>query len=72
MAPMSYAPFDHRCLISKEAVREGIFATSGNTLQIFSVGESGDAASAVASSLGLEDDNAFNSNHCFPRGSPIL
>jgi hypothetical protein len=41
MAPMSYVPLDHGCSFSNEAVREGIVATSGNTLRILSVGGEG-------------------------------
>jgi len=65
---MSYAPLDHGCSFSNEAVREGIVATSGNTLRILSVGDSGDAAAAA--SLGSEDDEAFNSNRVNLRYTP--
>lgn len=57
MAPMSYAPLDHGCSFSNEVVREGIVATSGTTLRILSVGDSG--GNDVI--LGAEDDEAFNS-----------
>lgn len=66
MAPMSYAPLDHGCSFSNEAVREGIVATSGNTLRILSVGESG--GNDVA--LGAEDDEAFNSTRVSLRYTP--
>jgi len=68
MAPMSYAPLDHGCSFSNEAVKEGIVATSGNTLRILSVGGESDAA-AVAK-LGSEDDEAFNSNRIDLRYTP--
>ena len=68
MAPMSYAPLDHGCSFSNEAVKEGIVATSGNTLRILSVGAEDDAA-AVAK-LGSEDDESFNSNRIDLRYTP--
>ena len=68
MAPMSYAPLDHGCSFSNEAVKEGIVATSGNTLRILSVGGEDDAA-AIAK-LGSEDDEAFNSNRIDLRYTP--
>mmetsp|Transcript_23184 Transcript_23184/g.49148 ORF Transcript_23184/g.49148 Transcript_23184/m.49148 type:complete len:1382 (+) Transcript_23184:152-4297(+) len=66
MAPMSYAPLDHGCSFSNEAVKEGIVATSGNTLRILSVGDNG--GSDVV--LGAEDDEAFNSNRVALRYTP--
>ena len=65
MAPMSYAPLDHGCSFSNEAIPEGIVATSGNTLRILSVGDSGDTPA-----LGAEDDEAFNSNRVELRYTP--
>lgn len=66
MAPMSYAPLDHGCSFSNEAVREGIVATSGTTLRILSVGGSG--GNDVI--LGAEDDEAFNSTRIGLRYTP--
>ena len=66
LAPMSYAPLDHGCSFSNEAVREGIVATSGSTLRILSVGESG--GNDVV--LGAEDDEAFNSTRIGLRYTP--
>jgi splicing factor 3B subunit 3 len=66
MAPLSYAPLDHGCSFSNEAVREGIVATSGKTLRIMSVGGSG--GNDVI--LGAEDDEAFNSNRVGLRYTP--
>ena len=66
MAPMSYVPLDHGCSFSNEAVREGIVATSGSTLRILSVGESG--GNNVI--LGAEDDEAFNSTRVDLRYTP--
>ncbi|KAL7490114.1 hypothetical protein ACHAW6_015826 [Cyclotella cf. meneghiniana] len=66
MAPMSYAPLDHGCSFSNEAVKEGIVATSGNTLRILSVGESG--GNDIV--LGAEDDEAFNSTRVGLRYTP--
>ena len=66
MAPMSYAPLDHGCSFSNEAVREGIVATSGRTLRILSVGESG-GNNAL---LGNDDDEAFNSTNVSLRYTP--
>ncbi|KAL7548666.1 hypothetical protein ACHAWF_011936 [Thalassiosira exigua] len=57
-APLSYAPLDHGCSFSNEAVGEGVVATAGNTLRILSVGD-GDADAATS---GSGDDEAFNSN----------
>ena len=51
-APLSYAPLDHACAFSSEAVAEGIVATAGTTLRILSVEESG--------SMGGGEDEAFN------------
>ena len=65
MSPMSYAPLDHGCSFSNEAIPEGIVATSGNTLRILSVGDSGDTPA-----LGAEDDEAFNSNRVELRYTP--
>lgn len=66
MAPMSYAPLDHGCSFSNEAVKEGIVATSGTTLRILSVGGSG--GNDVV--LGAEDDEAFNSTQVGLRYTP--
>ncbi len=68
MAPMSYAPLDHGCLFSNEAVREGIVATSGNTLRILSVG--GEGGSNDACALGSKEDEAFNSKRIDLRYTP--
>ena len=65
--PLSYAPLDHGCSFSNEAVREGIVATSGNTLRILAVGEAGDDA---ATALGSDDDEAFNSHRVDLRYTP--
>jgi len=54
MAPLSYAPLDHGCSFSSDAIKEGIVATSGTTLRILSVESEG-------ACLGTEDE-AFNSN----------
>lgn len=54
MAPLSYAPLDHGCSFSSESIKEGIVATSGQTLRILTVDSEGAA-------LGSEDE-AFNSN----------
>ena len=54
MAPLSYAPLDHGCSFSSESIKEGIVATSGQTLRILTVESEGTA-------LGSEDE-AFNSN----------
>lgn len=54
MAPLSYAPLDHGCSFSSESIKEGIVATSGQTLRILTVDSEGTA-------LGSEDE-AFNSN----------
>ncbi|KAL7443975.1 hypothetical protein ACHAXH_009885 [Discostella pseudostelligera] len=72
MAPMSYAPLDHGCSFSNEAVRDGIVATSGNTLRILSVGgdSGGNTAVAAVSTLGSTDDESFNSNHIDLRYTP--
>ena len=66
MAPMSYTPLDHGCSFSNEAVREGIVATSGNTLRILSIGDSG----GNEIGLGAEDDEAFNSTRVDLRYTP--
>lgn len=66
MAPMSYAPLDHGCSFSNEAVREGIVATSGRTLRILSVGENG-GNNAL---LGNDDDEAFNATNVSLRYTP--
>lgn len=66
MAPMSYAPLDHGCSFSNDAVREGIVATSGNTLRILSVGGDG-AADATGAA---ENDEAFNSTRVGLRYTP--
>ena len=41
MAPLSYAPLDHGCSFSSDAVQEGIVATAGKTLRILSVDSTG-------------------------------
>ena len=66
MAPMSYAPLDHGCSFSNEAVREGIVATSETTLRILSIG--GNGGNDVI--LGAEDDEAFNSTQVGLRYTP--
>ncbi len=62
MAPLSYAPLDHGCSFSSEAIKEGIVATSGTTLRILSVESEG-------ACLGTEDE-AFNSNRVEMRYTP--
>uniref|UniRef100_A0A6S8VTF1 DNA damage-binding protein 1 n=1 Tax=Chaetoceros debilis TaxID=122233 RepID=A0A6S8VTF1_9STRA len=62
MAPLSYAPLDHGCSFSSDAIKEGIVATSGTTLRILSVESQG-------ASLGTEDE-AFNSNRVELRYTP--
>lgn len=62
MAPLSYAPLDHGCSFSSDAIKEGIVATSGTTLRILSVESQGSA-------LGTEDE-AFNSNKVDLRYTP--
>jgi splicing factor 3B subunit 3 len=62
MAPLSYAPLDHGCSFSSEAIKEGIVATSGKTLRILSVESEG-------ACLGTEDE-AFNSNQIDLRYTP--
>lgn len=62
MAPLSYAPLDHGCSFSSEAIKEGIVATSGKTLRILSVESEG-------ACLGTEDE-AFNSNRIDLRYTP--
>lgn len=37
MAPLSYAPLDHGCSFSSDAVSEGVVATAGKTLRILSI-----------------------------------
>ena len=66
MAPMSYAPLDHGCSFSNEAVREGIVATSGRTLRILSVGGNG-GNNAL---FGNDDDEAFNATDIGLRYTP--
>ena len=62
MAPLSYAPLDHGCSFSSDAIKEGIVATSGTTLRILSVESEG-------ACLGTEDE-AFNSNQVDLRYTP--
>jgi splicing factor 3B subunit 3 len=63
MAPLSYVPLDHACAFSSAAVREGIVATSGNTLRILSVqGADGGGAGG--------DEETFNSNKVELRYTP--
>ena len=62
MAPLSYAPLDHGCAFSSEAIREGIVATAGTTLRILSVESEG-------ATLGTEEE-AFNSNKVPLRYTP--
>jgi splicing factor 3B subunit 3 len=61
MAPLSYAPLDHGCSFSSDAVREGVVATAGKTLRILSV-----------DSVGVDggDDEAFNTNKVDLRYTP--
>lgn len=42
-APLSYAPLDHACRFTSEAVREGIVATAGSTMRILAVERADDA-----------------------------
>jgi len=62
MAPLSYAPLDHGCAFTSEAIKEGIVATSGTTLRILSV-------EAEGAGLGSEDES-FNSNKVDLRYTP--
>ena len=61
MAPLSYAPLDHGCSFSSDAVREGVVATAGRTLRIISV-----------DTAGMEggEDEAFNTNRVQLRYTP--
>ena len=61
MAPLSYAPLDHGCSFSSEAVPDGVVATAGKTLRIISV-----------DTAGMEggDDEAFNTNKVPLRYTP--
>jgi splicing factor 3B subunit 3 len=61
MAPLSYAPLDHGCSFSSDAVREGVVATAGKTLRIISV-----------DTAGMEggEDEAFNTNRVQLRYTP--
>lgn len=52
-APLSFAPLDHGCSFSSEAVKDGIVATAGRTLRILSVDVAG---------MGDGDDETFNSH----------
>jgi splicing factor 3B subunit 3 len=61
MAPLSYAPLDHGCSFSSDAVREGVVATAGKTLRILSV-------DAVGVDGG--DEEAFNTNKVELRYTP--
>ena len=61
MAPLSYAPLDHGCSFTSDAVREGVVATAGKTLRIISV-----------DTAGMEggEDEAFNTNRVSLRYTP--
>lgn len=61
MAPLSYAPLDHGCVFSSQAVKEGVVATAGKTLRIISV-----------DTTGMEggEDEAFNTNRVPLRYTP--
>ena len=61
MAPLSYAPLDHGCSFSSDAIREGIVATAGKTLRILSI-----------ETAGMEggEDEAFNINKVALRYTP--
>ena len=61
MAPLSYAPLDHGCSFTSDAVREGVVATAGKTLRIISV-----------DTAGMEggEDEAFNTNRVQLRYTP--
>ena len=61
MAPLSYAPLDHGCAFSSEAVREGVVATAGKTLRIISV-----------DTVGMEggEEESFNTNRVPLRYTP--
>ena len=61
MAPLSYAPLDHGCSFTSDAVREGIVATAGKTLRIISVDTSG---------MKGGEDEAFNTNRVALRYTP--
>ena len=61
MAPLSYAPLDHGCAFSSEAVREGVVATAGNSLRIISVDTAG---------MEGAEDEAFNTNRVPLRYTP--
>lgn len=59
MSPLSYAPLDHGCSFSNEAVKEGIIVTSGNTLRILSFGR-GENGDDYTHGVGSREDEAFN------------
>lgn len=61
MAPLSYAPLDHGCSFSSEAIPEGVVATAGKTLRIIAV-----------DTAGIEggEDEAFNTNRVPLRYTP--
>jgi splicing factor 3B subunit 3 len=61
MAPLSYAPLDHGCSFSSDAIRDGIVATAGKTLRILSI-----------ETAGMEggEDEAFNINKVPLRYTP--
>jgi splicing factor 3B subunit 3 len=59
--PLSYAPLDHGCSFSSEAVGEGVVATAGKTLRILSI-------DAVKTDGG--EDEAFNTNFSQLRYTP--
>jgi splicing factor 3B subunit 3 len=61
MAPLSYAPLDHGCSFTSDAVREGVVATAGKTLRIISVDTSG---------MEGGEDEAFNTNKVNLRYTP--
>mmetsp|Transcript_26465 Transcript_26465/g.39327 ORF Transcript_26465/g.39327 Transcript_26465/m.39327 type:complete len:1065 (-) Transcript_26465:79-3273(-) len=64
-APLSYAPLDHGCSFTSEAIREGIVATAGTTLRILSVEGEGGGSAGVGS-----EEEAFNSNKVSLRYTP--
>lgn len=61
MAPLSYAPLDHGCAFSSDAVPEGVVATAGKTLRIISVDTGG---------MEGGEDEAFNTNRIPLRYTP--
>jgi len=61
MAPLSYAPLDHGCSFSSDAVSEGIVATAGKTLRILSIDSAG---------MDGGDNEAFNTRKMELRYTP--